>query len=155
MSIDWNERAKKIIDENIYITLATSSKTGEPWISPLWAIHDEKYVYYWGSPVHTKHSQLVLENPRCAVVVFDSRAPEGTGEGVYFAGNAYEITDEKELIRIIKMMFRELRPIADFTGTAPRRLYKFIPEKAWINAGEEVNGYFEDHKIELDILSES
>lgn len=152
MSTDWNDKAKRILEENIYITLSTSSNSGEPWISPLWAMHDENYTFYWGSPTNTKHSKLLLENPRSAVVVFDSKAPSGTGEGIYFEGKSYEITNEKELATIILKMFNEQKPLSDFTGEAPRRLYKFVPEKAWINAGDEVNGYFEDHKIELDIV---
>ena len=152
MNEEFNKRAKKIIDENVYFTIATASESGNPWVSPLWGVHDSNYNFYWGSPSNTKHSGFLRENPRSAVVIFDSKAPEGTGEGVYFEGKAYEIIDEVELRRGIKLLFPQSKPISDFIGNAPRRLYKFIPEKAWINAGDEVNGYFEDHRVELDIL---
>lgn len=152
MNDDLNVRARKIIEENVYITIATATLDGDPWISPLWAVHDKTYNFYWGSPVNTRHSRLIKENERASVVIFDSKAPEGTGEGVYFQGIASEISDEKELGGVIKLMFKENRPTTDFTGTAPRRLYKFIPSKAWMNAGDEADGYFDDHKIELNIL---
>lgn len=148
-----NRRAMAIVEENAYITLATASETGDPWVSPLSAVHDKKYNFYWGSPVNTKHSLLIKDNPRVAAVVFDSKAPEGTGEGVYFDGKAYEIDDEEELARVTMLMFHVSKPASDFMDQAPRRLYKFIPDKAWMNAGDKVNGYFEDHRVELDILS--
>ena len=82
--IDTNsEKARKIIENNIYITIATASKDGLPWISPVYSAHDKDYTFYWISPMDTLHSRLIRENHRVAIVIFDSRAPEGTGEGVY------------------------------------------------------------------------
>lgn len=155
MSSSGNKKARKIIRDNIYITIATASKDGNPWVSPVYSSYDKKtYVFYWISPKNTLHSKLIKDNNRIAIVVFDSKAPEGTGEGIYIQAKAYEISDENEIAYAVKLLYGKMdktpRPVSHFTGPSPRRIYKAVPEKFWINIGEYIKGYFNDSRIEVD-----
>jgi nitroimidazol reductase NimA-like FMN-containing flavoprotein (pyridoxamine 5'-phosphate oxidase superfamily) len=65
-------QAKAIIKNNIYLTLATATKDGKPWISPLFFAYDNDFNLYWVSSKNSLHSKLIRSNPRVAIVIFDS-----------------------------------------------------------------------------------
>ena len=66
------------------------------------------------------------------MVVYDSTAPEGTGEGVYMEGVAEGLAFEPDNTFVKK--------------------YKFIPERIWINdvVTDESGEYLHDIRIELN-----
>ncbi|MGI8419497.1 MAG: hypothetical protein ACR2LN_02525 [Candidatus Levyibacteriota bacterium] len=41
-----------------------------------------------------------------------------------------------------------------FSGDFPRRVYKAIPQKVWMNKDGEVNGSFVDTRVEINLLRE-
>lgn len=69
--MDKTEKAKKIITSNLYMTIATVTKDGLPWNTPVYYAFDESYAFYWYSRKNTKHSQLIAENSNVAVAIFD------------------------------------------------------------------------------------
>ncbi len=154
--MNYEARAKQIIEENIYLTLATASKDGVPWISPLYCVYDKDYNFYWTSASHSRHSQYLKENGGVAAfVIFNSSAEAGEGDGVYFEGKVREMSDEQELSEIVKIFYgrrgKEPRPASGFLNGAPRRMYKAVFERAWINDVEKIDGYIVDKKIELKL----
>jgi hypothetical protein len=44
---------------------------------------------------------------------------------------------------------KSTKPAGDFLGDSPRRLYKAVPEKIWMNTDEKINGYIIDAKVEV------
>ncbi len=156
---DWGmnkaEKTKKIISDILYITLATSSKDGEPWNTPVYGSYDESYNFFWISSPESKHSKNIKENNQVAIVIYNSTDPEGTGEGVYIQAKAYELTDLDEIEKALKFHYgrknKPARPISDFQDYSPRRVYKAIPEKFWINETQKVNGYPADIRSEVDM----
>jgi general stress protein 26 len=82
------KNAAKIVKTNIYATIATASLNGEPHVSPVYFSFDEDLRLYWASAVDAKHSKLIEQNPIISLVIFDSTAPERTGNGVYMNGFA-------------------------------------------------------------------
>lgn len=90
-------RAKKIISNILYITIATSSKDGTPWNSPVYSAFDEGYNFFWASDQKGQHSKNIAENNKVFIVIYDSTVPEGTGEGVYLQAKAYMLTDPKDI----------------------------------------------------------
>jgi len=46
------ERAKTILTQIEYVTLATSSPEGNPWTAPVWAAFDEAYHLASGEQPH-------------------------------------------------------------------------------------------------------
>src|SRR5258708_6609504 len=153
------EKAKKIIEKILYITIATASNDGMPWNSPVYSAFDEDYNFYWASDQNGQHSKNIAENNKIFIVIYDSTVPEGMGEGVYMQAKVYMITDPKEIKdalryldgRVNKKKKSQTR-ISEFQGTNPRRVYKAIPEKMWMNKDGEINGMFIDTRVEVNLL---
>ena len=70
-------------------------------------------------------------------------------------GNAYELSNLKETIHALKTHYgrekRKPRDVIEFMKKFPRRAYKFVPEKVWVNVDGEVKGNFVDKRVEVDI----
>jgi hypothetical protein len=123
--------AVEILKKIHYITLATVCTDGSPWNSPVSASYDRELNFVWGSTEGSIHSQNIRRDSRAFVVVYDSTAPEGMGEGVYMTGMVAELDNENEDIK----------------------KYCFTPSKVWINdEAKNVDGsYKNDIRIELDL----
>ncbi len=155
------EKAKQIIANDIYMTVATASLDGKPWISPVFFAYDKHYNLFWVSSKNSLHSILISNNPQVAIVIFDSTAPEGEGDGVYFEAEACELkgTDEIESAietladRVSKDDFR-VRKIDEVTDKSAWRIYRAIPKMiSKLTAGEYVDGHYVDKRIEMDLRS--
>lgn len=149
------QQAKDIIEKNLYITLATVGKDDIPWSSPVYAAYDEEYNFYWASVKNSKHSLNIKENNLISFVIFDSSILWGKGKGVYFQAKAYELTDEKDILRAFKYRYGRINqpenPIEEFINKAPRRIYKAVPEKVWVSIDAEEDGYFVDKRTEISL----
>ncbi len=151
------EIAKEIISKILYITLATASKDGKPWNTPLYSAYDSEYNFYWLSDQNGQHSQNIKENPEVALVIYDSTVSEGQGRGVYIQGKASELTDVDEIEKALGYIYgrknKQPRQFIEFQGDYPRRVYKVVSEKFWVNGSETTNGNFVDIKTEVDLRS--
>jgi len=151
------QRAKDIISQIQYITIATCSKDGVPWNSPVYSAFDEDYNFYWISWRENQHSQNIKENNRVFIVIYDSTVPEGGGEGVYVQAKVYELTDEGEIEQALKYLDGRINKVgrhkaSQFQGDMPRRVYKAVPEKVWMNAEGEVDGEYVDKRVDVHLL---
>lgn len=148
-------RAKQVINDIIYITLATSDKNGQPWNSPVYSAFDENYNFYWISWKQNQHSQNIQENNKTFAVIYDSTSPEGEGFGVYMKGKAKQlkITDAVTIAKALTLLYsrkkKKLRKPEEFVGVLPRRIYQFSPEQIWVNAEGNINGHFVDSRIDM------
>src|SRR3990167_3792180 len=95
MSGIHNKKAAEIIKKIIYITLASVTKDEQPWNSPLYSAYDKDLNFYWGSDWRSVHSTNIRKNNKVFCVIYDSTMAEGTGEGVYFFGKAYELAERE------------------------------------------------------------
>jgi uncharacterized protein YhbP (UPF0306 family) len=86
--------ARAIIDSNRYLTLGTADEHGLPWVSPVWYAPDEYRRFFWVSSPEARHSRNVAARPQVSIVIFDSQAPVGTGQGVYMSAVAEELTGD-------------------------------------------------------------
>src|SRR5918992_5975436 len=89
---DLGAIAKAIIDSNLYLTLGTADEAGRPWVSPVYYATEGYAQFYWVSSPEATHSRNIASRPEVAIVVFDSRAPIGSGQGVYVSAIAEELT---------------------------------------------------------------
>ena len=89
---DLGAIARAIIDANLYMVLGTADKTGRPWVSPVYYAAAGYTELYWVSSPEARHSRNLATRPDLSIVVFDSQAPIGTGQGVYMAAVADEPT---------------------------------------------------------------
>ncbi len=190
MTSDLLKRAKVIISEIEYATLATCSKKGLPWNSPVYCAYDEHYNFYWASWRENVHSRNIRENPGVFIIIYDSTVPLGTGEGVYLKGKAHELIKDAEIQKAIDIFYgrqkrlsnkarvllhftkglknplgtvealshlykryrKQPRTVPEFKEDYPRRIYKFVPKKCWMNVEGEVNGYYVDKRMEINEL---
>jgi len=108
--------AKAIIDSNLYMTLGTADEEGRPWATPVYFAPDgyseflgfsgaslrlaEREArkpapragrFLWVSAPETRHSMNLAARPELGIVIFDSRHPIGTGQGVYMSAVAGEL----------------------------------------------------------------
>lgn len=159
MSNSSTETAKEIIAKILYITIATSSKDGIPWNTPVYSAFDENYNFYWASDQNGKHSRNIAANNNVFLVIYDSTAPEGTGKGVYIQAKAYKLEDPKEIEYGLKYLDGRVQKkkdpksrMAQFQGNKPRRVYKAISEKIWMNQDGQIDGEFVDVRVEIKLV---
>lgn len=150
------EKAKRIIEENLYITIATATKDGTPWISPVFFAYDKIYNLFWVSNKNALHSKLIRENPHVAIVIFDSSIPEGEGDGVYFGANAHELENEAEIKHAMEVLDKrvtkdefKIKGIEQVTAEGVWRIYTAIPEKVWVSDSEFISGQHVDKRVEV------
>ena len=92
---DLDEMARRVIDGNLYMTLATLESDGAPRLSPVYFTPARYTHFYWVSSPEARHSRNVLERPDVQIVIFDSSLAVGHGEAVYMAAQARQIPDEE------------------------------------------------------------
>jgi nitroimidazol reductase NimA-like FMN-containing flavoprotein (pyridoxamine 5'-phosphate oxidase superfamily) len=97
--------ATAIIDANLYMVLATADGSGRPWCTPVYFAHDRYAQFFWVSAPETAHSRNIAARPHVAIVIFDSRAPIGTGQGVYISATAEQVSSDT-LARAIETFSR-------------------------------------------------
>ena len=66
------QKALNILDSNLYINLATSSLDGQPWNTPVYAVRDEDFNFYWRSWCGAEHSKNIQDNEKVFLTCYDS-----------------------------------------------------------------------------------
>lgn len=147
---------KDIVAQVPYVALATCSKDGQPWSSPLYAAYDERFNFYWASWRNNQHSKNIAENPAVFLTIFDSSVPEGTGKGAYIRAIAEELTKAEDIELAMGYHYarkeKEPRRVEEFMGSYPRRMYRAAPQQAWINGDGTIDGNFIDVRIEIPLV---
>jgi pyridoxamine 5'-phosphate oxidase-like protein len=89
---DLDAWGRAIIDGNNFMTLGTANADGEPWASPVYYVADGYSTFYWISSPEGTQVRNIAVRPRVGIVVFNSQQEPGTGEAVYMAATAGELT---------------------------------------------------------------
>ena len=150
------DTARHIIENNIYCTLSTCSSEGEPWVSPVFFAYDKNWTIYWSSATASQHSQNLYNNDgRVAIVIFYSREPGETVQGLYLQGKASEININQfePVYQLLEQRAGKQfhRTLEDYIGDSPRRIYQFQAQKAWITGQRvPVGKQLVDTKIEFN-----
>jgi nitroimidazol reductase NimA-like FMN-containing flavoprotein (pyridoxamine 5'-phosphate oxidase superfamily) len=112
------------------MTLGTADETGKPWVSPVYFASEDRREFYWVSSPQAKHSRNLAARPDISIVIFDSRAPIGTGQAVYMTAVAEQHRDD-DLKRGIEIFSRKsvrdgasVWTLDDVTAPARLRLYR-------------------------------
>ncbi len=129
-AVDHLAAAHAIVDASRYMTLGTADADGRPWVSPVWYAHEDARTFLWVSDPGRRHSLNLAARPDVSLVIFDSHAELGEGQGVYVRGVA-ELLEGAEAARAIAV-FSE-RAVAqgghewspeDVSAPARLRLYR-------------------------------
>jgi hypothetical protein len=89
---DLGDLARTIIDSNMYMVLGTADESGQPWVTPVYYASARYREFYWVSSPEVRHSRNITVRPQISIVIFDSRVPIGTGQGVYMSAIAEQLT---------------------------------------------------------------
>ena len=73
------------------MVLGTADQSGRPWVSPVYYAPSGYAELYWVSSPEAQHSRNLAARPELSIVVFDSQAPVGEGQGVYMSAVAEEL----------------------------------------------------------------
>jgi hypothetical protein len=136
---DLDAVAREILDSSFYMTLGTADADGRPWVSPVFFAASRYRDFYWLSSPEATHSRNLAVRPELSMVVFDSRAPVGSGQGVYLAATGAEL-DGDDLARGLEVYpgARGLRAGARAVTAeqarppAGYRLYRAIATRHWV-----------------------
>jgi nitroimidazol reductase NimA-like FMN-containing flavoprotein (pyridoxamine 5'-phosphate oxidase superfamily) len=122
--------ARKIIDSNRYLILATADRPGRPWASPVWYAHEDYTSFLWVSRPSARHSRNIAARATVSAVIFDSTVAEDRAEAVYLEALAGELTGAQR-DRAIEIFSRRSQALglsgwnpANVTAPAPHRLYQ-------------------------------
>jgi pyridoxine/pyridoxamine 5'-phosphate oxidase len=121
--------ARRVIESNLYMTLATADGTGSPWASPVWFAHQDYREFIWMSRPDARHSQNLSARPQIGIVIFDSTVSPRRRQAVYVEGVALELSGAARDQRIETYSRRSeaagLEPlrVSEVTPPAEFRLY--------------------------------
>ena len=149
------EKAAKTIKDILYINIASITPEGKPRHSPVYCAFDKNLSFYWLSWKLNQHSENIRNNSAVFITIYDSTVPASTGFGIYLEGKAYELSSPKALlvgtIEVYKREKRKPRDVIQFLSKFPRRVYKFVPEKVWVNGESEIDGNYIDARTEINL----
>ena len=160
-------RTKDILDNNMYLTIATSDYN-TPWISNLYFAYDKDFNIYWYSSKETKHSRNINNNPKVAISIFNSMAIGDDVQAVYIQAQATEITNKLELSQALILYAKKCfktnfiqnkidlnnftKHIEDFRNSSPLRMYKATTKRLWLLAPSKIyNGKYIDSIINVPL----
>jgi general stress protein 26 len=149
------EKVKGILNHIPYITIASVTPEGLPWNSPVYAVHDNEYRFFWNSSKESQHSKNIVANKKIFIVVYDSTVKEGEGSGVYIEAEAKELEAGDELAHGLEIFYtaknKPIAPQENFLGEdSPRRFYQAVPKKVWINGFDKTKTP-PDFKVEITL----
>jgi pyridoxine/pyridoxamine 5'-phosphate oxidase len=93
MTVDTEATARRLIEANMYMTIATADADGRPWISPVWFASASDTEFLWVSSPEARHSRNIAARPEVAIVIFDSTVPVGSAEALYVEAVAEQLAD--------------------------------------------------------------
>lgn len=148
---DLSKRAREILDKIEYATIATVDIDSNPWNAPVFMAYDEDYNFYWGTHKDSQKARNIRANNQAFMVIYDSTAPAGTGEGVYIRAEVEELSDKEEIERAITYLTNRHEDYRSFADGKVIRLYKAVVKQAWINDGYRENGRYIDIRKEVTL----
>jgi general stress protein 26 len=152
---DLRKRAKEIIEKIQYVTISSITEEGMPWNSPVFTAYDENFNFYWGTHVDSQKAKNIRSNGNVFLVIYDSTVPSGTGEGVYIKATAQQLSDSAEIKVVFELLKdRHATSFWDFAAVSeagPIRLFKAVPQQAWMNDDGRKSGHYIDIRTEISL----
>jgi uncharacterized protein YhbP (UPF0306 family) len=146
--IDQIDKALNIINNNLYLSLASCDDNNMPWIAPLYYVTDTELNFYFHSQLNSHHAQHIKKRENVAFCIFDSTLTSRHCTGLQMTGRGVEVNDVEELQKIIPIYYKkanqsdpglwseEWQSINAYTNSAKRRFYKIKTDSIFIPHGE-------------------
>lgn len=148
-------QARHVLETIQYATIATADNQGNPWNSPVFCAHDDRRRIYWSSHPDSVHSKNIQNSGKVFIVMYNSRAGEGEGLGLYMEAVVEVVVDKKEIASALELLGkRRGKPFTHpekFSDNGSQRIYRATPLKWWVNdADQDGDGDFiRDFRIEV------
>ncbi len=117
--------------------------------------YDKDLNFYYISWKENQHSINLRNNPNAFVTIYDSTVNSGTGFGIYMEGKVEEVSNPlvigEGMLVLYKRAKLKLEDIKKFISNYPRRVYRFIPQKAWVNGDKKIEGSTIDTREEVSL----
>ena len=152
---DLEVMAKRVLDTNRYMTIATLGEDGHPWVTPVYFSPDRYRYMFWISGPDAQHSRNIRAHPEVTIVVFDSSVPIGAAEAVYMRAEAVEVADPsaEDCDAAFRQRFEEIKAFTplELQAPAPLRLYRAGVKQHWvlIRGSDPVWGRGIDSRLEV------
>ncbi|MFE5733428.1 pyridoxamine 5'-phosphate oxidase family protein [Streptomyces sp. NPDC056528] len=144
---ELTERVLRLLEQARYVSLATTSPQGSPWVSVLeyaWFARPLRLVF--GSPAQSLHSRHIAERLRVAGALFTAGGgPEldvDAIDGAQFSGRCRELSGEdllayhrpyyEKLFSEEEERARWMLPSASLRHPAAHRLYLIEVDRLWL-----------------------
>ncbi|MBY8882877.1 pyridoxamine 5'-phosphate oxidase family protein [Actinacidiphila acidipaludis] len=144
---------RELVEVSRYLVLSTADAAGRPWGSPVYFAHVDCVEFLWVSSPDVTHSRNIAVRPEVGLVVFDSHAAIGTGQGVYMPAVA-EALDGDDAAQGIEVFSRRCVAHGGAPWTAEDvrtggefRLYRAVAQSHGILAKDGSA----DHRIPVDL----
>jgi nitroimidazol reductase NimA-like FMN-containing flavoprotein (pyridoxamine 5'-phosphate oxidase superfamily) len=147
---DWVAVGREIIDRSLYMVIATSDPSGQPWASPVYYAPSGYRDFYWVSQPDATHSINLRDRREVGIVIFDSSAPIGNGQGVYLLGVARELPAHETAEGVEILSKRSVGhggvewSVDDVSPPARHRLYQATAEALYVLDEH-------DHRVEVSL----
>jgi Pyridoxamine 5'-phosphate oxidase len=138
MHADLSDHFRRVIDGNLYITIATADEVGSPWASPVYFAHAGYREFIWVSKPGARHSQNIAARPHVGIAVFDSHAPINTGGGVYVEATAEQLLGDDRLAALEVFSARSIEHgggpfgLDEVEPPAAPRIYRATASEHWV-----------------------
>ncbi|NTW01360.1 MAG: pyridoxamine 5'-phosphate oxidase family protein [Oscillochloris sp.] len=106
---DVVEKARQIITENRFLTLATCTKTGQVWIAPIAYVVDQDYNFYFYSALDSIHIEHIKYNPSVAFAIYNSAVVPDDADGLQFAGTIGQV-EKADVPALSEMFWKQVFP---------------------------------------------
>lgn len=151
-----NTTARRILETIHYATVATADSQGNPWNSPVFCAYGDSGHIYWSSHPESVHSQNIHSSGKAFIVIYNSKAGEGEGVGLYMDAAVEVVADGHEIALALELLGKRrgkpfLHP-EKFSGDGSQRIYRATPKIWWINdADQDSDGDFmKDFRMEVN-----
>lgn len=108
-----NQKAKEILEGNLFLYLATCDEEGKTWVSPLTFAYDDDCNIYFHSLLDSNHILNIKENPEVSFSICDSKQVINEIDGLQGRGMVGQI-DDVELSKVHELFFSRLIPNPEF-----------------------------------------
>jgi uncharacterized protein YhbP (UPF0306 family) len=142
--------AREIIDQSLYMAVATADRSGQPWASPVYYAPSDYRDFFWISQPDATHSENLRERREVGIAIFDSTVPIGKGQGVYVLGVAREIPAHETADGVEIFSKRSVEhggeplSVEDVSPPARHRLYQATAEAIYVLDEH-------DHRVEVNL----
>lgn len=142
MVSNLNALARKIIEENQYLTIGSTNSDSTAWVSPVAYAYDSDWNFYFASIDTTKHCKNFLTTKNISAAIFDSHQNWGEGIGLQIEGVVGKV-GLLEIPAVVKTYFSRKFPYGNISGAFARsfkellkkevyNFYKITPTKFWM-----------------------